>query len=619
MRNMKGAVLLVDDDRENLNLYSKILFDDGFNVKTALNSAEAFKHLDASTFDILVLDIVLGNESGLDILKSIKKTEKFSLMSVVMITGMHTSSTQQASGLELGADGYITRPLSAREFLARINAFMRHKKTLNDLKKSEERFYKIVNNNPDAIMLGEPSGQIRFANTAAEHLFELSVDALLQHLFGYPLVVGENAEINILRKNKDNVVGEMRTIDLEWEGIDTFLTTIRNVTDKKKLWEELLKAKDKAEESEKLKTAFLANMSHEIRTPMNGILGFANLLKENRHDKTENTKYLDIIEKSGVRLLNIINDLISISKVEAGQMEVYISKTNLKEVLDYIFTFFKPETDIKGLDLKLKMEVAPNEIIVNTDREKLYAILTNLVKNAIKYTDSGSIEIGVERQGKRIEFCIKDTGIGIPKDRQKAIFDRFVQADIADVRALQGAGLGLAITKAYIEMLGGKIWMESTPEEGSSFCFNILDKASANSEIPKEEAKTNNPKKINKLNMLIAEDDETSEMILSLFIKKYCQNLYVVKNGLEAVEKCKSDKNIDIIFMDMKMPVMNGYEAVKEIRSFNKEVIIIAQTAYGLAGDNEKAMEAGCNYYLSKPIIREDLYNILDKYPLNHK
>ncbi len=610
----KGSILIVDDEAEHITFYRKLLSDDGFDVKSAINSSEAYKWMENTTFDIILLDIVLRNESGFDILKKVKDDARFDLTMVIMISGALISSEQQAKGLELGADGYITRPLGAREFLARMNAFMRHIKTLAALKKSEERFQKIINKNPDAIMIVEPSGQIKFANPAAEKLFELSMDVLLQHLFGYPLVVGENAEINIVRKNKEEVVGEMRTIDIEWDGLDTFLTTIRNITDKKKLWEALMQAKEKAEESEKLKAAFLANMSHEIRTPMNGILGFTNLLKDNHFSEEDQANYIEIIEKSGERLLNIINDLISISKVEAGQMEVFVSKTNLKEVLDYILTFFKPETDSKGLYLKQNLQVSPEGLVVNTDREKLYAILTNLVKNAIKYTESGGIEIGVARQNRRVDFYIKDTGIGIPNDRKDAVFERFVQADIADVRALQGAGLGLAITKAYVEMLGGKIWLESSVGQGSTFYFNLFEKASADLEIKKEETKSDSTNKIKKMNILIAEDDETSEMILSLFIKRYCNKLYRAGNGLDAVKLCRENPDIDIIFMDMKMPLMNGYEATREIRTFNQKVIIIAQTAYGLSGDSEKAIEVGCNHYLSKPIIREELYELLGKY-----
>ncbi|HEY3389892.1 MAG TPA: histidine kinase dimerization/phospho-acceptor domain-containing protein, partial [Prolixibacteraceae bacterium] len=213
-------------------------------------------------------------------------------------------------------------------------------------------------------------------------------------------------------------------------------------------------AKVKAEESDRLKSAFLANMSHEIRTPMNGILGFAELLKEPKLNGKDQQEYIRIIGKSGNRLLNIINDIIDISKIEAGQVEVNIEKSNINEQIDYIYTFFQQEIEKKGLQFSFSNALSSKESIINTDREKIYAILTNLVKNAIKYTNTGSIEFGynlLENNGSAsLQFFVKDTGMGIPKERQKAIFERFIQADISDKMALQGAGLGLSISKAYV-------------------------------------------------------------------------------------------------------------------------------------------------------------------------
>jgi len=236
-------------------------------------------------------------------------------------------------------------------------------------------------------------------------------------------------------------------------------------------------AKEKAEESDRLKSAFLANMSHEIRTPMNGILGFAGLLKESKLTGEEQQEYIAIIEKSGRRMLNIIDDIISISKVESGQMEVSVSEININELFEYIYVFFKTEAMHKGIVLNVVNELASNESVISTDSEKIYAILTNLVKNAIKYTNKGTIEIGCRMRRDMdtpdMEFHVRDTGIGIPKERQMAIFERFIQADISDKMALQGAGLGLSISKAYVEMLGGNIRIESEPGKGSTFYFTI--------------------------------------------------------------------------------------------------------------------------------------------------
>jgi PAS domain S-box-containing protein len=250
---------------------------------------------------------------------------------------------------------------------------------------------------------------------------------------------------------------------------------ISDISERKKVEEELILARSKAEESDRLKSAFLANMSHEIRTPMNGILGFATLLKEPQLSGDKQQQYIGIIEKSGARLLNIINDLIDISKVESGQMELYISETNITQQVEYIQDFFKPEIQAKNMQLLVEKGKKDEDIIIYTDKEKVYAILINLVKNAIKYSDNGTIEIGYKKTKKEISFYIKDTGIGIPKDRMEAIFERFVQADVLDKKALQGAGLGLSITKYYVEMLGGKIWVESEPNKGSTFYFTIAD------------------------------------------------------------------------------------------------------------------------------------------------
>jgi len=383
----------------------------------------------------------------------------------------------------------------------------------------------------------------------------------------------------------------------------------------KETLEQLLEAKERAEESDRLKSAFLANMSHEIRTPMNGILGFSELLETPGLTGDEQQKYIRIIEKSGARMLNIINDIVDISKIEAGLIKPKMSETNINEQVEFIYTFFKPEVEAKGMKLSFNNPLPTKEVTIITDREKLYAILTNLVKNAFKYTEEGEIEVGYSKKGGTLEFYVKDTGIGIPEDRQAAIFERFVQADIEDTKARQGAGLGLAITKSYVEMLGGKIWVESEEGSGSTFYFTLPCNAESVIEtITQQLVSSGKTDTTRKLKILIAEDDEVSGMLIDITVKKFGKEILKVRTGVEAVEACRDSPDIDLILMDIRMPEMGGYEAAKQIRKFNKVVVIIAQTAYGLSGDREKSIEAGCNDYISKPINKDELLSLIQKY-----
>jgi signal transduction histidine kinase/ActR/RegA family two-component response regulator len=380
---------------------------------------------------------------------------------------------------------------------------------------------------------------------------------------------------------------------------------------------------EKASLADKLKSAFLANMSHEIRTPMNGIMGFAQLLKEPNLTGDEQQDYISIIEKSGERMLNIINDIIDISKIESGLMKVDITESDINKQIEYVYTFFKNEAEVKGIKLSYKNSLPSSEAIIKTDPEKLYAILINLVKNAIKFTNKGSIDFGYNITSDKIsdllEFYVKDTGIGIPKDRQEAIFELFVQADIINTHAYQGAGLGLAISKAYVGMLSGRMYVESEPGNGTIFYFTIpYNPEKRGKRIEEDENKTEEITSVIKnRKILIAEDDKASEILISREVKKYCSEILVVNNGIDAVEVCRNNPDIDLILMDIKMPKMDGYEATAEIRKFNPSVVIIAQTAFALSGDKEKCLSAGCNDHISKPINNRVLMALIQEHLRN--
>ena len=382
---------------------------------------------------------------------------------------------------------------------------------------------------------------------------------------------------------------------------------------------ELKKAKEKAEESDRLKTAFLANMSHEIRTPMNGILGFSELLKNPELTGDEQQEYISIIEKSGTRMLNIINDIIDISRIEAGLVQLDVVQSDINDQLSYIYSFFKPEAEAKGISLYIRDSLPGGESIVYTDQEKVYAILTNLVKNAIKFTEAGTIEIGCSRNKEFLEFYVSDSGIGIPDNRQEAIFERFIQADFNDKMARQGAGLGLSISKAYVEMLGGNIWVVSKEGIGSRFHFTLpydtgTEKAGIVSVLSEVKAENSFDHELPPLKILIAEDDVASERLMVITLKTNGNVIFTARTGFEAVASFKNNPDIDLIFMDILMPELDGYEATKQIRQFDKEVIIVAQTAFGFSNDREKALQLGCNDFITKPIRNAELFSIIDKY-----
>jgi len=327
-------------------------------------------------------------------------------------------------------------------------------------------------------------------------------------------------------------------------------------------------------------------------------------------------------------MLNIINDIISISKVESGQMEVSLSETNINEQIEYLCTFFKPEAAQKGLSLSFGHSLPLKEAVLTTDREKVYAILTNLVKNAVKFTNQGSIEIGCNIVGTddhlsinsdnhpSLRIFVKDTGVGITPEQQEFIFERFRQGSNSLNRNYEGAGLGLSISKAYVEMLGGKLWVESEYGKGSTFYFTIPFNAEPEKEVSVKsvvsDKKEANP--IKNLKILVAEDDEASEMLIQAVIKLFGNEIFTARTGIEAIEICRNNPDIDLVLMDIKMPEMDGYDATRKIREFNKEVIIISQTAYALEGDREKALAAGCNDYISKPINKDELGDLIQKH-----
>jgi hypothetical protein len=438
------------------------------------------------------------------------------------------------------------------------------------------------------------------------------------------LLAGKNWTGELCNQNKEgNLYWVQATISpvVDSKGKITHFVAIKeDITEKKKMVEYLITAKEKAEESDRLKSAFLANMSHEIRTPMNGILGFTELLLEPDLSSGQREQFIEIVHKSGQRMLNTVTDIIEMSKIEAGMVYSNFTVNDINSKLEELVTFFEPEATQKGLKISIKKVLSEQDKNLLTDVNMLNSIISNLLKNAIKYTNSGFIEVGCSKKDDFIEFYIKDTGIGIPADRMEAVFERFIQADIADTRAFQGSGLGLTISKSYVEMLGGKIWVESLEGQGSTFYFTLPSgkkKAEEFTDRSEKSFDTINGKTkttVSGLKVLIADDDVLTQSFISIVLKDYCTQILKAQTGVETIDLCRNNPDIDLVLMDIKMPEMDGYTATEKIREFNKEVIIIAQTAFALSGDREKAIGAGCNDYITKPIKKEVLIKLIAKY-----
>lgn len=387
--------------------------------------------------------------------------------------------------------------------------------------------------------------------------------------------------------------------------------------------QKLENAKLRAEEADQMKTSFLANMSHEIRTPMNAIVGFTELMINGNHGKTEQKEYLELVRRSSNNLLNIIEDIIDIAKLEAKQLKIKYKECKPYDLLKDLLLVFKEMTHKyqiqDSVQLILSVREADQDIVLFTDGERLKQLISNLLTNAAKFTRRGSIEFGYKKNGNsHLNFFVRDSGTGIPNAVQKKIFERFFQVEEHLTLNMGGAGLGLTICKNIVDLLGGKIWVESVYGRGSEFYIQLpirdvpphlllIEKESPEIEIQELHDWRNR-------NILIAEDDEMNYLYISELLKSTGANLIRAKNGLEAINFTESIEDIDLILMDIKMPEIDGYEATKYIVNIRPCIPIIALTAYALHGDKVKCLDAGCVGYLTKPVIKERLFTILHKH-----
>lgn len=424
-------------------------------------------------------------------------------------------------------------------------------------------------------------------------------------------------EISDINKNLEAQVEE-RTKLLD----DRNVKLMAEIESRKKIGTELIKSKEKAEESDRLKSTFLATMSHELRTPLNAIIGFSDLMSSD-FELDEILGFAKTINTNGNHLLSIVNDLMDISLIESGQMVIIEKTVNLKSFfadLSEVVNYEAQNAKKEHVALKFVSPSLDDDIILKTDSSKLKQVLLNLIKNALKFTHFGAIVYGFEfykiDRKEFVKFFVKDSGIGIPKNKQDLIFDIFRQVEDCNTREYGGTGIGLSISKKITNKLGGEIWLESEVGVGSTFYFTIPRNPQNSPDIKSEQDIDKKPllNKKRKKTVLVVEDVESSFEYLQVLLKRWGLHTIWARNGEISIDIIKEKPEIDLVLMDINMPGINGLDATAEIKKINPLVPVIAQTAYAISGDREKCLEAGCDDYLSKPIKQELLKSKIQKY-----
>jgi PAS domain S-box-containing protein len=537
------------------------------------------------------------------------------------------------------------KPIGLRGLVVTISKL---KKAEEALEKSEKNFRQLAENIREGFWLCNMENKILYANPACRMIAERE----MPEVSPYPDIffnwihpedkerIKHEMEINE-EHPEDEHIYEHRIITptekVKWLGINIspvynekgqlYRRTglVSDISHQKSLILDLVKAKEKAEESDKLKSSFLANMSHEIRTPMNGILGFAELLRSPESTDKEKKEYLNIIQKNGTHLLSLINDILDIAKIEAGQLPLNKKPFELNQFMWEIHNNYKNQyvEKLKYIDFSFVPDAPEEAIKIYSDPERIHQILSNLLVNAFKFTSKGSIQFGYQlnynvNRKKYIKFFVADTGKGIDKKDFTLIFDRFGQVHKED-NYQKGAGLGLTITKNLVRMMEGRIWLDSQKGKGSTFYFIIPDKREEPLKEKSAEQETEALYEEYSKTILIVEDDIINQKYLEKLLDKTSIQLITTKTGEKAIEVVNNNPAIDLILMDIRLPGINGYETARAIKKINKNIPIIAQTAYAMQEDQNKSIAMGCDDYISKPIDQNVLFNKLNDYLYTNK
>lgn len=534
-------------------------------------------------------------------------------------------------------NAYSENDLAVLEFISsQIGISIDKKRTEDELRIERIFFRKIFENLAEAVVIGFKDGTITSINDAFTNLFGYTMeevigvnindliipDGYMEEALGLRRKVADNEifQIQTKRKCKDGAIVDVSIIGTPFYVDNVLYSCViyRDIREQMQSEAMLKQAKEKAEESDRLKTAFLANMSHEIRTPMNAIIGFVELLSTPDLSVSDKLEYIAVINNSGKILLNLIDDIIDLAKIEADQLKIEYDNCNLQELMQEVYSHYSKELKVLGkekIELRLRNKL-DGHLFVRTDPFRVKQILHNLIGNAIKFTHEGFVEFGIDGlENDVLKFYVRDTGIGIPKDKHELIFNRFLQVDNSGTRKYGGTGLGLTISKKLTSLLGGEMWLESKVQKGSVFYFTIKT-------LPVEETSKESPppnyfveknawihKKI-----LVVEDNVLNYQLIEELLKKTGAEIIWASSASESIQIVENRVNIDLVLMDIQMPDMSGYEATRKIKQINPDIPVIAQTAYAMSDERQKAIECGCDEYLVKPLRPMELIAALNQY-----
>lgn len=507
-----------------------------------------------------------------------------------------------------------------------------NKKILKELSIKEKKYRSLFETAPDGIFEIDKNGNIINYNTEfaksikstkekliGTHFSKYLFNKKLSNSFFANIKKHKSYESEFIQKNFDGTsvnvwikASSLFDKQDEFTGAIIYSINIDNIKETENL---LINAKNKAEESDKLKSAFLSNMSHEIRTPLNAIIGFSKIISTTELPNRDKIKYNKYINTNSKLLLNIINDIVDISKIEADQITISKNELDLNNLFKELYVIYLSEIKASNKGIKLMLEMPSENLIINNDEFRLKQILINLLSNALKFTERGTITFGFEIKEDKFNLFIKDTGTGIPENKLDDIFNRFVRIHDSEAK-YKGTGLGLTIVEKLVNLLDGEIVVKSKIDIGTE--FNIFFSSKSIVKYQKDLITDEEP--LNNVNfsektILIAEDDEFNYIVLDEFLKESKINIIRANNGIEAIDLYKKYIGIiDLVLMDIQMPILNGYEASKQIIKINKNAIIIAQTAFALSNEKDETIEAGCVDYITKPIDADALIKLLIKY-----